>query len=1333
MSLWGSIISAVGNAANDIFGGGNNSSDPNDPTKKKQNNAPVVNQKVNLPTALKAPGSTSQTQTPTFNIQPIDNSNLTAQPVTPPPVAPHPSLWGSLLHGAQDISHAVTAPAAAVVNDIGNAVSAIPGGSSLISADKGIGLAGARTAEGFVQGIPQLADLATHGVNKVIGGVTGADMGATNRTADATANTIEAPIKALAIKTDQATQNIGQVGQDLYKPAQIAMNVGTIVPAATELATKLPVVGDAAESLLSKVPGISVGKVAEDTAPTATENIPPETGTKPIETKPTNAPSGETAEPTPTPTASESGVKPVATPTTPTPTPQPVHIMPDGSTATPLTTQEEIAKLSATPADVAAEQAAAQNAVNQTAETVPKPVPAPEATAPNVTPTEAASESAAASPQQQVVNEAPNIEKNGDLQNATAYTQHLLKNGRDYGGSDLQQTLDLANSHLNSNSTVAKILNSRLGDTLTDSEAKNVRNAIESGSANGLNDKEGVAYKAIQEHIENPSNTVRTNLNSEFQPVENHFPQVGETSVRSAAKGASTARGVNSKINTFDDLLNRDSKFSQNSTLGKFTDKSGNTTLGNAPDLGLTAKKDGTFVDKAGKVYNYSRATSQELENSGVKLQAPKDALAAYTRDTLNLKTRADAADHLIKNADDLGLSENQVPGKTTPVTIKGSDGEDKTFFTDKKTAKDIQDSGIIGNSGGDTNLGTKAWNTASSGVAQATVMNPTVHTANLGANAFIGAGPGALTKAVQPLDDVGKLRMSDAGVHFPTYGKDNVNALSKLTHGGSKVNEQAMAFSDEHIRAGMFKELTENKGLSDKQAAQRVNDYLGGRSVYNKGGAQLGIFWKYFVRQNVNAVRILVEAAKGHPQALINAGIAAGATYGADKAHQAITGNQGASVHAPGIVGIANDYLKSGEALAQGHFRDAVSPILNHVNPLINEIAKQSLGVDNYGNKFKNGAARVDDALGMTPVTNMANNNGHSVAEKVGNTFGLYEPHIKGDMATNNPNLAPILNVKGAQNGGTVAFPKDFSGEQENKAYNDSLGTSGANYSTKGAASFANQTQSQQQATTNATKVLKTLGVTNASEIQAYSKLSGSDQKNYQTAAQQVLKAGNSVSSTSVQDQLIKNGHLAQAAAMDTGIPTNLSQNDKNTLETYARGGSTGQKNVWLQDNNNANNYYNAVINQKQAQKALTTNDTDMGATYSGSGGSLYVKAAVAKTNQQNNVPQSLVELYKNTTKTEYGNMSGTQKTQLTQYAQQLNTNGVTDKFGIATGTSSGSSSSKNNLPSGNAVVMPGKSAGITAGTVKYVAPTLAKATVGTSKNDNPFIRSVSATKGVK
>jgi hypothetical protein len=130
------------------------------------------------------------------------------------------------------------------------------------------------------------------------------------------------------------------------------------------------------------------------------------------------------------------------------------------------------------------------------------------------------------------------------------------------------------------------------------------------------------------------------------------------------------------------------------SILGKFT-HSKTTVIGDSSDLGLTVRKDGAFVDKNGTVYEYSRATSRELENAGVKLKSPADALAEYTKDTLDLKPLTDAANYLIDNSEEAGLSETPSTGKNTLITLRGADGKPHKFYTDGETAKSAETTGI--------------------------------------------------------------------------------------------------------------------------------------------------------------------------------------------------------------------------------------------------------------------------------------------------------------------------------------------------------------------------------------------------------------------------------------------------------------------------------------------------------------------------------------------------------------------------------------------------------------------------------------------------------------
>lgn len=1377
MGLFSDIISSISNGWHDVFGGGGggNNDDQRKRQQQQQNTpAPQLNNgPVRLPAVFQAAQQQQQQQNPTLHLTPINPpQQQQQQPQNPAPNAPtinttsyaqpaqHESLWGHLLHGAGGVVKSVAQPFVNVGEDVSNGI-----GNAEVGAAHALGLAKdvktqsnqqqfgdinnavglnteANTPKNFLLNTAQVA-----GTVLAPGADAAAEAGAHAVLNPEAANTAiqlarmglhQASNDALNAGLRQAVINTGaRVGANAVigggfnaangieqgeNPGQVAKDFGTGA-----------LFGGGLGAASGVVPIIRGARSAVSDEAAAASKAPTESGIKgPAE--PANAPaSEENAPPIKAPGAAETGIKPAPAAVEAQPT---VSELGGERPANDLQTQIEQA------------HNAGDNAkVDQLITQLPPEMQAPMRSALGRPEPAAAAEPAPAT---------PTLEKSGndvqDLHSATGLVRNLLENGRDYsdvnGKNALQQILDLANSHLHSNDVVSSAINKRMAAALSDSEARNIRNAIETGNTAGLSDKEAAVVKSIQENIEAPSNATRTALSKDYQAAQNHFPQVRTTSVKDAIKGAAKAKGLNAKINTFEDLLNQNSRFSEGSTLGTFT--RGKTTLtGDANDLGLVPKKNGTFVDKAGRVYNYSRATSQDLENAGAKIQAPKDALTAYVRDTLNLKTRADAADYVIKNANDLGLSETEAPGKAQVVNIKGSDGTEHSFFTDKKTAENIKGSGLIGNFTKEANLPVKAWNALSSMIAQGAVVNPFAHGLNLATNAAVGAGERAngitgvstLLRSLKPIDEATELRMSDAGVHFPTYGKDTATAISKATGGLSKLNEKAVAAIDRQARAGMFENLTKG-GMSDKEAANTINKWMGGRSTYRGDQANLGIFWRYFVRQNQNAGRLLTQAVKGHPGALINAAIAGGATFAADQGLKQVTGNQGAYMHAPGVVGIINDAGTSAEDLAKGQYRNAVNPVVNHINPLVSQVAEQVLGVNNYGDKFTSGQQRLQNLEGITPETNAVANNGHSLPEKVLNTFGVYTPHIKGAMATDNPTLAPVLNVKNAQNDSTVAFPTDFTGEQNAKAVNDYLGKTGTQYSSKTAATIASQTQDQQKAYTAATVALKKVGITSASDIHNFAQLSPSDQTDYIKAANSLNQAGTAISGTEMEKQLVKNGNIPLAASLNPNIPKSLSQQDKNTLETYSTLGADGQKNVWLQNNDNAYNYYTALVNQKQAQGALTTDDTDVGAAWSGSGNSLYVKALVAQTDKQNNVPQSLVELYKNTTKTEYEKMSGSQKDQLTAYAQQLNNNGVLDKFGLATGTSGGSSgkgASALDLAAGipygtvsGAFVKPTSNAGLqSVKAATYVQPKLLKFTP--DEKANPFVRSISAVKGVK
>lgn len=1331
MGLFSDIISGIGNGISDLFGGGGN----NDQKKRQQQQpqapasvSPPIGgfnrSPVQLPAVFQA-AQQQQQQNPLHLFTPNQQPNPLQPPQPQQQQAPqtnvqnyaqpqdHPSLFGQLLHGAGGVVRSVAQPFVNVGEDVSNGI-----GNAEVGAAHLLGLAPnvkTQTNQQQFGDINNSVGLKTEdntpknfllNTAQVAGTVlapeadAAAEAGAQAALNPETANTaIQLARMGLHQASDDVLNNglrsavintAGRVGANAaigggfnaVNGIQQGENPGQVLK---DFGTGALFGGGtgAATGVLPIIKGARA-LTDDETAGVAGEKAPVESGVKsPAEA--TNSPAGEkNAPPEKAPGAAETGIK-------------------------------------------------SPPAVTEPASTVEAPAPGALTTTPALTKTG---------------------DDTQDLHNVLSLVADRLTNGRDFtpegGGKGLvQHVIDLLNAR--PGDTVAGHLNSRMGAALSNTEQQNIRKAIETGSTKGLSDKEKAVHDALQT-IESSSSDVRSKESSDYQAVQNHFPQVREVSARGAAKGAALSKGLPNKVEIYNDLLNQNSRFSEGSTLGTFT-RNGKSITGDANDLGLVPKKNGTFVDKAGNVYQYSRATSQDLENAGAKIQAPKDAFSTYVKDTLALKDRADARDFLIKNADEAGLSEKPVAGRQAVVTLKDSSGEEHNFYTDKKTAKAISKSPISSFFSGEPNLATKLANKATSLVTQLTVGNPTVHGENLAANAYVSTGAKSLSHLTGELDPATELRMADKGVYAPSYGKNNVNTIAKFTHGATKLNEAALANIDHRIRYGMFKTLTEDKGLSDAQAAKQINQWMGGKEVYKGNNFQLGMFWNYFLRQNVNAGRVLAQAAKGNVAPLIRAGIAAGTVAAANYGEQKLTGNNQAYVRPPGVLGAGNDVLKSVESVRNGQYRAAVNPIVNHINPLISQAAEQILGVDPYGNKFANGQERVNNLLSMTPETNLLNDNGHSAAEKGLNTFGIYTPHIKGDMAVS-PTApgASVLNVKDALNGSTKAFPNDFTGEQTSKAVNDFVNaTGGKDYTYKNAATIASQTPEQRQAFTTNTKALETAGVSSQT-APTYAKdmmnMSKSDQADYLKAIKDVNTStdGTTLSASSIESQLAKNGNIPLAASLNKGISSSLSQQDKNTLETYKLKGET-----YLEDNTNAYNYYMADINNKNALGTLTTGpdkDTDMGTAFSGTGGTLYVKAAVAKTNAENNVPQSLQDLYYHTTKTQYdkGEISAADSAALTKYVQELNANGVIDKFGLATGTS-GSSGGGSSSTSAAAV---DRAAGIPYGTISgsfvkpiadpglqltspkpFQAPKLAKYTPDAKAN--PFVRSISVSSRVK
>ena len=1112
MGLFSDIISAVGNGWNDLFGGGN--SDNN--KQKKNTPQQAVPSAVKLPALLTAP---KPTPTPTPTPQP--QSAPTQQPIFNKPIVSSNNIT-NIAGNAPDTNRGTPYTA----NNQPGYFKAIDTGADI----------GANVLSGLGQGAAKLV---------------GSPLSAAS---DVARNVFHAPKVANTIDSINLPSKIGnsmgaaraQVDQSAKKegintPYQIGSHIvstALMVPGAAEMATKLPVIGGAVDRGISAVPGLIRDSLSADGVMRS-----PESGIKPVD-----APTGSVTTPNTELGAPESGVKAV-TPPEPTPT-QKVAAMPSEEDAVLQNLAERPAAPTPTPTD---------NVVPQTRDNAPsgaifsgRSAPVPENPPTNAN----------------LLDDTGNPTDN--LTNVLSVLKNNIENGRDYSGTNsVKELIDAVNGHQLNSALVARKLQDALEAVLGKENYAAVENALQTGTVDRLPPDQQQIAKLLQENHYQPSDALRAATDTNYVPQEHYSPQLRSDTVSSAARSASRGTGtLTQKVNRFSDLLQR-SRLSQARTMGKFTDAMGKSVYGDPSDLGLVAKKDGTFVDQNGKTYTYSGATNQELASHGVQLQDLGNSNRIAAEDAQNLRIRTAAAQQVIDNPEKYNLSETPI-NKGQVVSIKDSNGESHDFYTDKKTKTALENAGITGNLNGTDSLPLAAWRAANSAVVQSIVLNPLVHGSNQLVQAVVASGLrdnglGGVSLLKGDITDSQLYRFQEAGGYVPNYGKNSDGIISQMTRGVSKLNQKAMSAIDGNLRVRAFNSLTKG-GMTDKEAAQMVNKFMGDRNTLSQATQNMTIFLHYFKTLGESAQESLVQGAKGHPGALINAGAAAAVWYGLNRAWQEFTGNPEASVHAPGVVGLGKQVVSSVNALSKGQFRQALSPFTNRVSPIISEGVQQLLNTDAYTGghiSTKPGLAgaeqRVSHALAATPLTNLVNNNGHSVPEKLGNMSGLYESHIKGDMAVapNSP-LAPVLNVKNAKNGSTVAFPKDFNGEQANQAVNN-LTSTGLKYSTKLAAQFNAQSQPQQKQIVNAANDLKSVGITNASLIFDYAKLTPSEQTSYKQAVTQLNENGQSVSAKSIQEQLLADGNKQLAGKLNTAQPgSTATAQQALDLAEYKKSGST-------------------------------------------------------------------------------------------------------------------------------------------------------------------------------
>jgi hypothetical protein len=204
-------------------------------------------------------------------------------------------------------------------------------------------------------------------------------------------------------------------------------------------------------------------------------------------------------------------------------------------------------------------------------------------------------------------------------------------------------------------------------------------------------------------------------------------------------------------------------------------------------------------------------------------------------------------------------------------------------------------------------------------------------------------------------------------------------------------------------------------------------------------------------------------------------------------------------------------------------------------------------------------------------------------------------------------------------------------------------------------------------------------------------------DKKAYNDAIQTLKDNGTDVTDSNVFKQLAKVGNYTLAAKYDTNINQDLTGDQKTAIAKYDALDS-GHQTVYLQTPKNALDYYSAQIENKNKNGTLNNEDTAMYSVWGGSGNSLMVKAAVAKTNVDNNVPNDVLNLYRQvTTKKQYNSLNAEQKANLSQYASELEANGVVVRDFLSAGGSggSGSRSSAGSIPLTRAVTSGGGGTG--------------------------------------
>jgi hypothetical protein len=280
MSIFSSIGHALSTGWHDVFGGGNSGSATTTTTTQRplQRPAAANNNQARTPdvmAVLQKPANSPPTLTnPAAEALQKAQPSPTTQTTTQAPPPPKTGFWQSVGHQISRGAH-----------DVGNV------GEAAAGIGAGAAAATLRAGEGFVKGtveIPKIAVDAGIGAGNLLNKAIGAPQQHPEfqKTVDHLTDKVTKPIDYLAKNTDlipgmfnhsDGTPTItGKYAATLYKPAQVAANVATVIPATESLASKIPVVG----SKLSKVSDFvnaqkatpTVQKVTQLFKPNATED-----------------------------------------------------------------------------------------------------------------------------------------------------------------------------------------------------------------------------------------------------------------------------------------------------------------------------------------------------------------------------------------------------------------------------------------------------------------------------------------------------------------------------------------------------------------------------------------------------------------------------------------------------------------------------------------------------------------------------------------------------------------------------------------------------------------------------------------------------------------------------------------------------------------------------------------------------------------------------------------------------------------------------------------------------------------------------------------------------